>query len=298
MEFVMSKPQRTRSLRHIAVCILLLCAAPAVAQQAERLPPRWHESTTISFPYVSLYTCSNQIKRYFPNTWPAIESQIEAAALNWFVEGGANVRLYYRGSLADTHPACAEVPEQYRFHAWGSPSGPEPPEGSVVVTASRSRQATMFRGFFEHRNAPRLPGQCSPTSTDLWLDPPSNDVQFRRITRARITLAANNICQPGAPVYPWPEMATLANTPPPNTKYFHPHTVLMREFGLALGLPQETAEPSVRGLIFAGNNDTHLHRADGEQLRTRYGDQDITGLHCHVVLWTPLALARTGTRPE
>jgi hypothetical protein len=74
----------------------------------------WSERPSRAFPYVHLYMCRNQLVRFFPNTTDRLERETETASTMWFIDGGAHVRLYYRGSLPATDAACADVPDLYR----------------------------------------------------------------------------------------------------------------------------------------------------------------------------------------
>jgi hypothetical protein len=61
---------------------LLACAlvVDAVAQPVDPSRPVWTERSSRAFPYVHLYTCRNQLVRFFPNTVDRLEREIEAAS--------------------------------------------------------------------------------------------------------------------------------------------------------------------------------------------------------------------------
>jgi hypothetical protein len=97
-----------------AFIFLLLLVSPAeAAAQPFGFGPVWSERPSRAFPYIHLYTCRNQLVRFFPNTIDRLEREIEAASTMWFIDGGAHVRLYYRGSLPATDAACTDVPDSY-----------------------------------------------------------------------------------------------------------------------------------------------------------------------------------------
>src|SRR5262245_19024395 len=232
------------------VCLSLVLSPAEVRAQAV-----WAERPSRAFPYIHLYMCRNQIVRFFPNTIDRLEREIETASTMWFVDGGAHVRLYYRGSLPATDAACADVPELYRPQLVGSPpAGPPPPFSSVVITAA---SAQIDRSFFGVT--------CRPARPDLWTAAPASTLARRTIIGARIVLAAGDACGgPTAQPYPWPETATA----PPAYDY---RSVLMWTLGRALGLPDEPTSPSVRRLPSPGTLSRHLTSSDRHALRAVYG---------------------------
>jgi hypothetical protein len=237
--------------------VLLACVlvADAVAQPVDLVDPSWPvwtERSSRAFPYVHLYTCRNQLVRFFPNTVDRLEREIEAASTLWFIEGGAHVRLYYRGTLPANDPACADVPTFYPLRPVGTPPpGPQPPFSSVVITAAASQRTRALPGF-----------SCDVVRTDLWTTTPTPPFGSRAITRARIVLAAGDSCGSNQP-YPWPETLQV-----PAYDYW---TALMWALGRTLGLPDEPKQPSVRRPPQAGVLSRHLTNSDGQALRETYG---------------------------
>jgi hypothetical protein len=237
------------------VCLPLLVSAAGAAAQPFALEPVWAERPSRAFPYIHLYMCRNQLVRFFPNTIDRLEREIETASTMWFVDGGAHVRLYYRGSLPATDAACADVPDLYRPRLVGTPPpGPKPPFSAVVITAASAQI-----------NRSPLAITCQPVRTDLWTAAPASPLARPAITGARIVLAAGDACSgPIAQPYPWPETATA----PPAYDY---RSVLMWAMGQALGLPNELASPSVRRLPSPGALSRDLTSSDRQALRAVYG---------------------------
>src|SRR5262245_4976227 len=180
------------------VCLSLVLSPAEVRAQAV-----WAERPSRAFPYIHLYMCRNQLVRFFPNTIDRLEREIETASTMWFIDGGAHVRLYYRGSLAATDAACADVPDLYQPRLAGTPPpGPPPPFSAVVITAA---PAQINESPFGTR--------CQPARTDLWTAPPVSPLAQATITGARIVLAASDACSGPTPQpYPWPETAAAPPT--------------------------------------------------------------------------------------
>jgi hypothetical protein len=178
-------------------------------------------------PFITLFTCKNQLDANFPNISDDIESDLIQGAEEWFVGSGANIRFYYMGSLTPDNPACADMPTVILPSVVGTPpAGPQPPRWSVVLTAAPSST-----------NQLTFPGveRCHFAAIDRWEVPalPGVIPATPAIERVRITLVRGQTCNGGFEPWPWPDPF------PPQPPTLSPARVLMKMLGHAMGLNEE-----------------------------------------------------------
>jgi hypothetical protein len=239
--------------------LLILQGAPAAAGSINPPAALWNQGPA---PFVALFTCKNQLSAHFPNTADQIENELVQAAEEWFVGSGADIRLYYFGSLTPDNPACADVPTVINPRIKGAPpDGPQPPRWSVVLTAASSLT-----------NRFSFPGveRCHFAVTDRWEIPASVSQlpPTPGIERARITLVRGQTCS-GA-LEPWPWFDPMG--PLPQT--LSTSRVLMKMLGHAMGLSEETGSAdTVMAPIDPNAPDDRWHLSEPivRAMRTAYG---------------------------
>jgi hypothetical protein len=235
----------------------LLCSSAMLSGCASL--PVWEGHTA---PFVALHVCRNQIDAHFPDLGDALVNEAVMAAEEWFVGGGAHVRLYYSGTLPASHPACADVPTTIEPRLVGSPpAGSRPPDRTVVLTAASSLTNRL--------NAPGT-SRCEFAVVDRWEAGSSGPLRLgSTLQSVRITLARNQTCGGGLEPWPWP--GGSPGSPPPTLS---PARVLMKSFGSALGLGEvPISTDSVRNPIDPAVDVRrwHLTEADVQALRRAYG---------------------------
>jgi len=213
--------------------------------------PLWEERTA---PYVVLHVCRNQIDAHFPDLGDSLVNEVVMAAEEWFVGGGAHVRLYYAGSLPASHPACADVSSTIEPQLVGSPpAGPRPPDRSVVVTAASS---------LTHRLTAPETSRCEFAAVDRWEIGGEGPLRLgSTLQSVRITLARNQTCE--GRLEPWPWTSTLS-----------PGRVLIKSLGAALGLGE--VPMSTNSVLNPIDPEVHVPRwhlaeTDVQALRRAYG---------------------------
>lgn len=149
-----------------------------------------------SKPVVKAYTCPDKYATYFgAYPWATIRRQLLAAANEWFVTGGADLRVRVMGDLASTDARCTEG------SGW-------PNDGEILVTAERNNGA----------------GNC-------WLATTLSSNTNGDIRGAKVILHSGTVCNGGVYTpYTW---ATNAEFPQSGQYDFW--TVFLHELGHAIG---------------------------------------------------------------
>ena len=214
-------------LGRLIVLATVIVAQPAIAGVVAPPAAIWNQGTA---PFISLFTCDNQLQTQFPNTVNDIKRELIIAAEEWFVGSGAHIRLAYLGSLTPTDPACAAVPTVIAPRLAGTPpAGPAPQRWGVVLTAAP-----------DMTNQLTLPGidRCHFAVTDRWeLPAPAGGLlTTRTIERARITLVRGHVCNGAWERWGWYDPGVFQ----PATTSLSYGVVLRKMLGHALGLAEET----------------------------------------------------------
>jgi len=84
----------------------------------------WNNVSDPKFPIVPVYGCPGRFATNFPGVpWANILSQAQLAMNEWFIGGGADVRMRYESDLADNDPRCVNE---------------SPDVGTILLSAERN----------------------------------------------------------------------------------------------------------------------------------------------------------------
>jgi hypothetical protein len=174
---------------------LLATCAPATAYAFSRNSV-WNNVYDPAFPILRVYGCPGRFATYFPTfPWDNILSQAQQAMNEWFIGGGADVRMRYEGDLGDADPRCVNE---------------TPDTGTVLLSAEQANGS----------------GNCNWATTFYPSDTNGNS------TSALVIFHAGTVCNGAFQAFPW---ATNADYPQANPAQVDFQSVFLHELGHALG---------------------------------------------------------------